>query len=633
MKKKKEFSDNKQPIIGIVTMFFVVLLIMISVGNYYITVKTNEISDSDTNLNNLAKSNIFSAQAYFEGQKASLRAIAFALEGYEDLTSDEVINFLKNSAERLGYERLAIDFLDGSSYTSDGSVFDVSNMGFLENVRRGEHFIGDVKIALADGSDVVSVFAPIFKDGKPIAAVRSAIGTDEITKKIAIDFAGEEYYFHLIDGEGKYVADNSSSNALLMEYDFFEAMQELTYEKDYSYDKFRMDIKAGKSGYMKYSYEGQGRYAYYTPAGINDWIMMTIVPKDVVEGLIGNSLHTTIILSLEIMTALLILFGYILWEQRKARLKTALDESCFRVLSEQTGNIIFEWDFKKRKVISMSSNFEKVFGRQPYTIHSEMEAIQAKAIHPDDISTFTDVFHKISLGQNVKDIKFRIRDVRGEFIWCSISGVAVNYSNGKPFKAIGSIRSIDDEEKEVQTLRDNAQKDLLTDLYNKLSTEALVSEYMKESSPSDIGALLMIDIDNFKGVNDTLGHQFGDQVLIDTAVSLKQIFRTSDILGRVGGDEFIVFMKDVLDRSIVLERAKDICSNTAETFIGDQMYKVSTSVGIAMYPQHGTDFRGLYNHADIALYQAKRNGKNNYMFYESTGVVIPVKTKNQIKGR
>lgn len=133
----------------------------------------------------------------------------------------------------------------------------------------------------------------------------------------------------------------------------------------------------------------------------------------------------------------------------------------------------------------------------------------------------------------------------------------------------------------------------------------------------------MIDLDNFKAVNDTLGHVFGDKVLVDTAARLSRVFSEKDIIGRIGGDEFCAFLNlstfnDMESaRRIIIQKAESLKKSMHETYsgAGNKEVTVSTSIGIALYPQDGSDYMTLYNNADSALYESKKHGKNTYTIY------------------
>lgn len=166
---------------------------------------------------------------------------------------------------------------------------------------------------------------------------------------------------------------------------------------------------------------------------------------------------------------------------------------------------------------------------------------------------------------------------------------------------------------EVSDIKNKSRQDALTGLWNRAHTEETVNKMLSEGVR---GALMMIDMDNFKAINDNYGHIAGDQTLKMFADTLRKYSTEDDVLCRIGGDEFVVFVKDVSSKSEIGNRASDI--------ITDLCYKLeqckfetnsSVSIGIAQTPEDGMEFNKLYNAADKALYYVKQNGKNSYHFF------------------
>ncbi len=153
-----------------------------------------------------------------------------------------------------------------------------------------------------------------------------------------------------------------------------------------------------------------------------------------------------------------------------------------------------------------------------------------------------------------------------------------------------------------------------------MTMENSISDIIKRR-PYSTFAFYIIDMDNFKAVNDNLGHAIGDKVLVDVANKLTLLFNEYDFIGRLGGDEFAVMlvipenMSNYSSRLIEL-KAKSLCENLKETYSDDRAdVTVSASIGIAIYEKDGRSFSELYRHADLALYQSKNNGKNQFTFY------------------
>ena len=168
--------------------------------------------------------------------------------------------------------------------------------------------------------------------------------------------------------------------------------------------------------------------------------------------------------------------------------------------------------------------------------------------------------------------------------------------------------------KQNSLLKEKSETDSLTGIFNRGACKELVSNYIENKSNDLYGAFFIIDIDNFKGVNDNLGHKIGDDVLKDLADNLKRLFRKSDIVGRWGGDEFIVFMKD-LDFSnlhVASKIATNLCNTMNKTVTyNDISQNISLSIGI-VFTKDNINFTELYQKADEILYTVKENGKNGF---------------------
>lgn len=183
---------------------------------------------------------------------------------------------------------------------------------------------------------------------------------------------------------------------------------------------------------------------------------------------------------------------------------------------------------------------------------------------------------------------------------------------------IGKIRS-NNKKKELE---DKADTDLLTGLNNKLATERKIKDYMAKN-PDKQSMMFIFDIDNFKKINDTMGHAFGDEVLRSLGIQIGAIFRASDIVGRVGGDEFMVFLKDIPNEEAILKEAKKVETFFKSFQAGEYVkYKATASIGVAIFPHEGNDFETLYKAADQGLYKAKKRGKNQLAFYKDRGPAV-----------
>ncbi len=173
--------------------------------------------------------------------------------------------------------------------------------------------------------------------------------------------------------------------------------------------------------------------------------------------------------------------------------------------------------------------------------------------------------------------------------------------------------------KESMELQNKAETDLLTELLNKISTENKIKEYLNGDGHDKTSMMCVLDIDNFKKINDTMGHAFGDEVLATLGKRIRTEFRVTDIIGRTGGDEFIIFLKDLKDDSVIERESGRVAGFFKDFTVGTYTkYSPTASIGAAIYPRDGSDYESLYKAADTALYKAKKRGKNQLAFFSET---------------
>lgn len=174
---------------------------------------------------------------------------------------------------------------------------------------------------------------------------------------------------------------------------------------------------------------------------------------------------------------------------------------------------------------------------------------------------------------------------------------------------------------QAKAFKEASQKDSLTGLLNRSGLHERIMEMSiaAEVNKQDFeGALLLMDLDHFKSVNDTLGHPVGDKLLTDVADKLRSLFRDNDLVCRLGGDEFCVFINGSISHDILEQKAIAVKETLRQDFAtpNGEIITVTTSIGISHLPDHGPDYDSLYRKADAALYVSKENGRNQYSFAE-----------------
>lgn len=202
----------------------------------------------------------------------------------------------------------------------------------------------------------------------------------------------------------------------------------------------------------------------------------------------------------------------------------------------------------------------------------------------------------------------------GSVSWRLLTAHLIKDSVTGDLKALIYLKDIDTKKKEELEIVYQSQRDSLTGLYNKGTSERLMkAELLKEKTAHLSHAFIIIDLDHFKMINDNYGHQYGDEVLKKSAEILIETFRSDDIIGRLGGDELVVLMRNISDKNVVIDKLKLL----RERFYGISQKRapVTASIGVALFDRDGNSYEQLYQNADIALYRAKEKGKDCFEIY------------------
>lgn len=200
-------------------------------------------------------------------------------------------------------------------------------------------------------------------------------------------------------------------------------------------------------------------------------------------------------------------------------------------------------------------------------------------------------------------------------IWLTIN--TINDKDGQPYRRVALFSDITDKKQNEHLIWKQANYDTLTGLPNRrMLLEYLSSEVRNSDRNRNHFALLFLDLDFFKEVNDTLGHAMGDLLLIETASRLRSCVRDADVVARLGGDEFTVVLSAMADHKGIERVAEHILRRIAEPYLlGDETAYISVSIGITLYPDDSTSIEGLLKHADQAMYAAKDQGRNRFNYF------------------
>lgn len=239
-----------------------------------------------------------------------------------------------------------------------------------------------------------------------------------------------------------------------------------------------------------------------------------------------------------------------------------------------------------------------------------------QVVHPEDAAAYARFISEETLqevmSQKKDTAKLQLRRlIDGKMHWVELVGHVFQDRLTENVYGMLYMQDIDAQKRRELEQEIAATRDPLTKVYNRRAFEQEVTEFILQSESDVAGALIILDLDNFKEINDTFGHAEGDKVLKQMADVLLSTFRRKDLIGRFGGDEFLIFLKNTTDRAVIDRRMKEMSS----ALLGMNQYNCTCSVGIAFVNREDFHYETCLKHADIALYQSKNRGKNTHSYY------------------
>ncbi|WP_228056997.1 EAL domain-containing protein [Tychonema sp. LEGE 07203] len=307
-------------------------------------------------------------------------------------------------------------------------------------------------------------------------------------------------------------------------------------------------------------------------------------------------------------------------ERLQSEEKLRKSEERFHLLTRATNDAVWDFNLLKNEYW-LSEEFEKVFGyklNETHTIELELWWLN---IHPEERERVKSSFNKTMISDaQCWSEEYSFRRADGGYVFVLDRGYIIRNESGKAVRAIGTMMDITQRKQAEEIIRYQAVYDQLTGLPNRiLFNERLLASLKQAEKTQKMLAVMFLDLDRFKKINDTLGHAAGDRLLEGFAGRISDTLRSTDTVARWGGDEFTVLLPDINCLEDAVKTAQRILDNLKPAFkLEGQPFHISSSIGIAVYPNDGEDAETLVKNADAALYRAKEMGRNNYQLYTST---------------
>lgn len=301
-------------------------------------------------------------------------------------------------------------------------------------------------------------------------------------------------------------------------------------------------------------------------------------------------------------------------QEREQQRQNLLNEERFRIISEQTKDVVFEWEIETDR-LQYSAVFEKAYGlaTPPKTTK---ELLAGELLYEEDKPIIKQIVEDIRAGLPCAEFKVRLRAADGSYYWALHRVAVIPDENSKPSHVVGIISNVTEFVENALNLKHKAEHDPLTGLLNRGVAQKFIEQKLEQTEEKSDYAFIQFDIDRFKQINDFMGHAAGDLALQRIACQMQELFRSDDILVRMGGDEFAIFLDKCGSRKSLSKRLEQLLQTVCCDFkYEEKIYPFSISIGVALYPEDGLTFQELYGNADVALYRAKRCGGNQVEFF------------------
>lgn len=540
----------------------------------------------------------------------------------ENLSLKENLDILKSIKNRGNFISLGIINSMGEIAETDGEYKKVNCAEIIKNfgeIKKNKYYVSDIlsNDVKAEKQEVL-VAIPLY-NGKNITGVLFGhYPITDVAENIVLS-KDKQQYFQIVDTKGQYISRSGNENALSGKTDFlWEELKKYKFFDGSSAEQIKKNVENHKSGFFYFESGEKGRYVLYKPLGINNWYLFSVLTKqnfnfrvEKVQNISKELLIYLTSLNILLLVSVVSLAFYVYRLLKEQSRKIEIKNSMLKMLVHKTNDIIFEVHIKENKFIFYRTieNEDKEFSF-PLDFLKPENLLKNNLIREENFKLYKELYDNAVQWKTIEKKIIELK-VNNSWKWFRIYSIVLSRDN-----IIGILEDFTEErEKDLEIIKINEKSkyDFLTGLYNRETFEREFEFFIKTNKNTEsVTGLFLIDLDNFKTANDTLGHGMGDKILQDTSSSIKHIVRSSDLSGRLGGDEFVLLIKNASDTGALEKIAQKLNSILRKSYSkDDKTVTISASIGITVVKEK-LSLQDLYEKADSALYRAKEMGRDSY---------------------
>lgn len=542
---------------------------------------------------------------------------------------DNLINLLSTVSNTGHFSTVGLTYRGQKTLMSNGEEIDILDQDYYKRALEGEEVVEGPVVLPSSGRKVVILAKPLYKDEEVIGVVHEAYDLDNATKTLlAVLNMQQDRITMIADEKGDVIMGIGNGR----QGNFYNFLKQEAIVCSMSKQDLEKAIAKKESGAFYYTdIYGETQYVVFAPVDVNDWYTFQIVSGTnlLADQQMLNKIARDTMGKYFLLICLCFIVIIYIWRQiEKDRLKQINAEiEGLRLTAGLMEGCMFEFDLKARKFLIVKNTgdsaesdntekqvLEKLIGFITDSIAKKNDSSLDRYFHEDDLPAVQKALTELKrAGRTV--FQGRLHTSDGDYHWYRFY-MAVVFDDKRQIKRVlGNVLDINDTQNKFARMQHKAERDPLTGIYNRAVFEKYVNEVLADSSKRQ-HAFFLLDIDDFKNVNDSRGHAFGDTVLCELTANLERSFRSSDLLGRIGGDEFAVLMCDITSMENALVKAGQICSLYTKGAAKEGL-KISCSIGMVFCESDdGAAFDDLYQKADSALYKAKGKGKNVFVVFD-----------------
>lgn len=460
----------------------------------------------------------------------------------------------------------------------------------------------------AGNQSVFTVAEPVWKNGKVIGVLQTRLKPLSITEQVPEASAFTRSSTLIVRRDGTILASENHNRGDISTGNLFVSVKTAGITDEVVRQMEECFYGDGSDSFM---FEGKGDFYYFSwdYLGYNEWYIVNFVRSPDVAIHYENILKELIYASLFLIGLTAVLGGGIVVLFLHYRRSLDFETKKYGLLAEFSDTALFEYD-RRKDILEFTNNARRILMLDELRISHVMgKKTRTDLFLQEDRKVMEDMLRSRtgSWEDNIQYAELRLKSISGEYHWFGCHYKTITSDTGTVVKVVGKLADISRQRSREQELREQAMRDVLTGIYNKAG-ERLIDRMVKEKGQ---GLFLMLDLNDFKSINDTMGHVAGDAILTELGRVLKGTCRENDIVARIGGDEFVMFLPGVFDRQTGKRKIGEIQESLRTVRISTWGIRgIKASIGAALCPEDGMDYGTLYKAADEAMYQAKEQSKN-----------------------